>query len=178
MSQFGVLAEFDSAYDIYHASEKIRDKGFTRWDTFTPFPVHGLEDAMGLKPSKVPWITLIAGLTGASCGFALQTWVHTIAYPIIHSGKPHFSWPAFIPITFEPGILFAAFGTVFGMLALNGLPRHNYPAFNAKRFKRVTDDKFFVLIEAADPKYGHESTQVLLKELGATHVEIVEEEDE
>ena len=131
---------------------------------------------MGLGPSKVPWITLVAGLTGATCGFSLQTWVHSMAYPLMHSGKPYFSWPAFVPVTFEPGILFAAFGTVFGMLLLNGLPRHNHPAFQSERFKRVTDDKFFVLIEAKDPKYSETGTEELLKELGATHVEYLDEE--
>src|SRR6185436_17891428 len=110
---YGILAEFATPADLYHACERVRDSGFTRWDAHTPFPVHGLERAMGLRRSPLPWIVLVMGLTGAALGFALQAWVHTRAYPLVISGKPYFSWPAFIPITFEVGVLFAAFGAVF-----------------------------------------------------------------
>ena len=104
---YGILAEFATPADLYHACERVRDAGFTRWDAHTPFPVHGLERAMGLPRSPLPWIVLGMGLTGAALGFILQWWVHAAAYPLVISGKPYFSWPAFIPITFEVSVLFA-----------------------------------------------------------------------
>ena len=120
---YGILAEFRTPAELYHACERVRDAGFTRWDAHTPFPVHGLDKAMGLKRSPLPWIVLGLGLTGASLGFALQWWVHGVAYPLVISGKPYFSWPAFIPVTFEVGVLFAALGAVFGMFGLNQIGR-------------------------------------------------------
>lgn len=174
-AQFGVLAEFPTPEAIYKASEKVRDKGFRLWDTHTPFPVHGLEHAMGLKPSKLPWIVLVMALTGGTGGMLLQWWINTVDYPLVISGKPHFSWPAFIPVTFELTVLLGAFGAVFGMLALNKLPQWYHAAFHSERFLRVTDDKFFISIEARDPKYDPVSTPKYLQELGATHVEIVEQ---
>jgi hypothetical protein len=171
---FGVVAEFGSPADLYHACERVRDAGFTRWDAHTPFPVHGLEGAMGLKRSLLPWIVLVAGLTGAALGFLLQLWVHTTAYPLVISGKPLNSWPAFIPITFELGVLFAAFGAVFGMLGLNRLPMHYHPLFRSKVFERVTDDAFFISIESWDPRFDAAATPKLLESLGARTVEVVE----
>jgi hypothetical protein len=171
---FGVVAEFGSPADLYHACERVRDAGFTRWDAHTPFPVHGLEGAMGLKRSLLPWIVLVAGLTGAALGFLLQLWVHTTAYPLVISGKPLNSWPAFIPITFELGVLFAAFGAVFGMLGLNRLPMHYHPLFRSKVFERVTDDAFFISIESRDPRFDAAATPKLLESLGARSVELLE----
>ncbi len=170
---FGVLAQFDTPAAVYHACERIRDAGYTRWDSYTPFPVHGLERAMGLKPSKVPWIVMVCGFTGAGLGFLLQVWVHVWHYPLVIAAKPYFAWQAYIPITFELGVLFAAFGAVFGMLGLNRLPQHYHPLFRSKRFERVTDDRFFVAIEAGDPRFDEEGTAQFLKELGASHVETI-----
>lgn len=169
-----VLAEFKTPSDLYRACERVRDAGYTRWDAHTPFPVHGLEGAMGLKRSPLPWVVLVAGLTGASLGFLLQLWVHTTAYPLVISGKPYNSWPAFIPITFELGVLFAAFGAVFGMLGLNRLPMHHHPLFRSKVFERVTDDKFFISIESWDPRFDAAATPKLLESLGARSVELLE----
>ena len=171
---FGLLAEFDTPAQLYKACEAVRDKGFSKWDAHTPFPVHGLDGAMGLSRSPLPFIVLVMGLIGACGGFALQTWIHTEAYPIIFSGKPYWSWPAFIPVTFECGILFASFGAVFGMFVLNGLPETYHPVFNSERFERVTDDKFFISIEAVDPNYNEEETRLMLQKLGAAHVEVLE----
>ena len=171
---YGVLAEFATTVDLYHACERVRDAGFTRWDAHTPFPVHGLDRAMGLKRSPLPWIVLVAGLAGAAGGFGLQWWVHADAYPLVISGKPYFAWPAMIPITFELGVLFAAFGAVFGMLGLNRLPMHNHPLFKSKVFDRVTDDTFFISIESWDPKFDPSGTRKLLESLGARNVELVE----
>ena len=169
----GLLAEFEDPETLRAACERVRDAGFTRWDAHTPFPVHGLEGAMGLRRSPLPWIVLVMGLLGAALGFALQWWVHAVAYPLVISGKPYFSWPAFIPITFELGILFAALGAVFGMFGLNRLPMHYHPLFRSKVFDRVTDDAFFISIESWDPRFDPSATGKLLESLGARSVEIV-----
>ncbi len=171
---YGILGEFATPADLYHACERVRDAGFTRWDAHSPFPVHGLEKAMGVRRSKLPWIVLGMGLTGAALGFILQWWVHAVAYPLVISGKPYFSWPAFIPITFELGVLFAALGAVFGMLGLNRLPMHNHPLFRSKVFERVTDDAFFISIESWDPRFDASATGKLLESLGARSVELLE----
>jgi len=171
---YGILAEFGTPTDLYHACERVRDAGFTRWDAHSPFPVHGLERAMGIRRSPLPWIVLIAGLTGAAFGFGLQWLVHASAQPLVISGKPYFSWPAFIPITFELGVLFAAFGAVLGMLALNRLPMHYHPLFRSKVFERVTDDAFFISIESWDPRFDSAATRKLLESLGARSVELLE----
>ena len=171
---YGILAEFATPADLYHACERVRDAGFTRWDAHTPFPVHGLDRAMGLRRSPLPWIVLGMALTGAALGFILQWWVHAVAYPLVISGKPFFSWPAFIPITFEVSILFGALGAVFGMLGLNQLPMHHHPLFRSKVFERVTDDAFFISIESWDPRFDPPATTTLLESLGARHVELLE----
>jgi len=171
---YGVLAQFGSPAELYHACERVRDEGFTKWDAHTPFPVHGLDKAMGLKRSPLPWIVLVMGLTGAALGFALQWWVHAKAYPLVISGKPYFSWPAYIPVTFEVAVLFAALGAVLGMLALNRLPMHHHPLFQSSVFERVTDDAFFISIESWDPRFDPSGTRTLLESLGARNVELLE----
>ena len=172
---FALLAEFNTTSEIFHACEGVRDAGYTQWDAHTPFPVHGLDGAMGLSRSKVPWISLVAGLTGASLAFLLQWWISVKAYPLIISGKPYFSWQAFVPVTFEVGVLFAAFGAVLGMFHFNRIPQHYHPLFRSERFARATDDKFFISIEVTDPKFSAAQTESLLNELGASHVEMVED---
>jgi hypothetical protein len=171
---YGALARFAGPRELVRACERIRDLGFTRWDAHSPFPVHGLEKAMGLRRSKLPWIVLGMGLLGAAGGFVLQWWVHTAAYPLVISGKPFFTWPAFIPITFEVAVLFGALGAVFGMLGLNRLPMHYHPLFESKVFERVTDDGFFISIESWDPRFDLSATRKLLESLGARSVELVE----
>ena len=151
----------------------MRDAGFDRWDAHTPFPIHGLDKAMGLKRSMVSAFVLVLGLSGATLGMLLQWWTAAVDYPMVISGKPMFSWPAFIPITFECGVLGGATGAVLGMLIMAGLPQHHHPLFNSERFTRVTDDAFFISIEAADPKFDSEATRSLLQDIGATHVELV-----
>ena len=137
---FGMLAEYETPADIFHACEMVRDAGYSRWDSYTPFPVHNLDKAMGIKPSVLPFIVFACGMTGAACGLLLQWWSSTIAYPLVIAGKPLFSFQANVPVTFELGILFSAFGAVFGMLGLNKLPQFYHPLFNIARFARVTDD--------------------------------------
>ncbi|MGH7822677.1 MAG: DUF3341 domain-containing protein [Candidatus Binatia bacterium] len=170
---FGLLAEFASPRDLFQACERVRDAGFTRWDAHSPFPVHGLDKAMGLGRSRLPFITLFFGLSGAIGGFALQLWANGVAYPLLVSGKPVFNWQPYVPVTFELGVLLAAISTVVGMLVLNELPMHFHPLFGAKVFEKVTDDGFFISIEAWDPKFNAIGTEHFLKSAGATHVELV-----
>ena len=136
---FGLLAEYDTPAQIVHACEHVRDAGYSRWDSYTPFPVHNLDKAMGAKPSVLPWIVFTMGMTGVSCGILLQWWTSAVEYPIIIAAKPYFSYQAFVPVTFELGILFSAFGAVFGMLGLNKLPQYYHSLFKVERFSRVTD---------------------------------------
>ena len=171
---YGVLAEFASPAALYHACERVRDAGFTRWDAHSPFPVHGLSGAMGLRRSRLPWIVLVTGLMGAALGFLLQWWVHAVAYPLVISGKPFVAAPAYVPITFEVAILFGALGAVFGMFGLNRLPMHHHPLFRSKVFERVTDDAFFISIESWDPRFDPSATGKLLESLGARSVELLE----
>lgn len=173
---FGVLAEFANAGALFHACEQVRDAGYKVWDSYSPFPVHGIERAMGLPASNVPWITLVGGLSGAGLAYLFQVWTSAYDYPLIISGKPLVSWPAFIPITFEVGVLGAAFGAFFGALFLSRLPRWHHPVFNSERFARVTDDSFFIGIEASDPKFDEAATTKLLQEAGATNVEVIKDE--
>ena len=172
---YGLLAEFDSPGVLLRACRKVRDAGYRHWDSLSPFPVHGIERAMGLTPSPLPWIVLVAGFTGAGAAFALQWWIHGVDYPLIIAAKPYFSWQAFIPITFEVGVLFAAIAAVLGWIALGRLPRWHHPLFESPRFARVTDDRFFIAIEATDPRFSPEQTAELLRQAGAIHVELLEE---
>jgi hypothetical protein len=171
---WGVLAEFDTPTALYRACEAVRDAGYTRWDAHSPFPVHGVERAMGLGRSPVPLAVLALGLAGAAAGMALQWWVSVEAYPLVVSGKPYFSWPAFVPIMFECGVLGGAAGAFFGFLGFSKLPRHHHPLFASERFERVTDDRFFISIEATDPRFDHAETARLLEGRGALQVELIE----
>jgi hypothetical protein len=175
MPLFGVLAEFKTPADLYVACERVRDAGYTCWDAHSPFPVHGLDAAMGMRRSRLPWIVLVFALGGAATGFLLQAWVHSAAYPLTISGKPNFAWPAYVPITFEMGVLGGALAAVFGMFGLNQLPRHHHPLFEATRFARFSDDAFFISIESIDPRFDALATPRLLQGMGASHVELVED---
>ncbi|MCP5069314.1 MAG: DUF3341 domain-containing protein [bacterium] len=171
--EYGVLAQFATPEKLMHACAKVRDRGFSSWDAHTPFPIHGLDGAMGLKRSWVSAFVLVMGLTGAALGMLMQWWVASKAYPLVISGKPFFSWPAFIPITFECGVLGGAAGAILGLVILGRLPRHHHALFNSERFKRVTDDAFFISIEAQDPRYDSAATPQFLEKIGASHVEAI-----
>lgn len=171
---YGLLAEFHDVDGLLHAARSVREAGFTKWESYTPFPVHGLDKAMGAKATILPFIVLGAGLTGMAIGIALQYWTNGVNYPYLISGKPYFSYPAYVPVAYELTILLSAFGAVFGMFGLNKLPQFYHSLFNSHRFKRVTQDRFFICIETADPKYHADRTAALLHELGAKHVEAVE----
>lgn len=159
----GLLAEYESPSDLIAASKKVRDAGYEKWDTFTPFPVHGIDGAMGIKMTILPWIVLAAGLTGLATAITLQWWTNAVDYPFISSGKPMWSIPANVPIYFELTVLLSAFASLFGMLALNNLPHPSHPLDLKERFARVTDDRFFLLIQAADSKFDEVKTRSLLE---------------
>ena len=171
---YGVLARFDGPQALLRACEAVRDAGYTRWDAHTPFPVHGLDRAMGLRPSLVPWIVFVLGMSGALGALALQGWVAVYAYPLVISGKPLFSWQAFVPVTFEVGVLFGALGAVLGVLALSRLPMHWHPLFRSREFERATDDGFFLSIESWDPRFDAVRSRELLERAGAVHFETIE----
>jgi hypothetical protein len=174
-----VLAEFDSARDVLHAAERVRDAGYARWDAHTPFPVHGMDRAMGLSDSKVGWIVIVFALTGLTGAFVMMHWMNGVDYPLIVGDKPGGapgSLPSMVPIMFELTILLSAFGAVLGMLHLNSLPRHHHPVFESERFRQASDDRFFISIEAADPKFDVEQTRSLLERAHAKNVEVIEED--
>jgi mono/diheme cytochrome c family protein len=159
---FGWIAEFDNEHALLVAARKVRDSGYTKTDAYTPFPVHGIDEALGIKPTILPFIVLACGLTGLCTAILFQCWSNGIDYPYIISGKPFFSIPAFIPVTFETTVLFSAFATFLGMWGLNGLPRFSNPVFTNPKFDRVTDDRFFLHVDAADKYYNRESVRELL----------------
>jgi mono/diheme cytochrome c family protein len=172
----GLIAEYDNPTALVRASKKVRDAGYTRWDTFTPFPIHGIERAMGIRMTRLPWIVLCAAITGLVTAVLLQWWTNAIDYPWIVSGKPFWSWPANVPIWFELTVLFSAFATLGGMFALNNLPLPSHPLDLKERFARVSDDKFFLVIEARDPKFDEAETKALLDATSPTVLDTVYED--
>ena len=172
---YGILAEFDSPAAILSAAEKIRDAGYSRWDVFTPFPIHGMDKVMGLKNSLVGWVSLFMGGGAFMSVVGLIWFANAFDYPLIVGGKPMFS----VPMTFVPSyimmILGAAVGALIGMLAFNELPRFHHPLFTSERFALVSRDKFSLLIGAADPKFSETETRKLLEAIGGTHIEIIED---
>lgn len=150
---YGILAEFDSSTDLVYAARAAYAAGYRKMDAYSPFPIEEASDAIGFHKSRVPLIVLLGGLLGGLSGFGLQYWINVISYPLNIGGKPYDSWPAFIVPTFEMTILFAGLAGVLGMFALNGLPMPYHPLFNVDRFSAVTRDKFFLCVEAADPKF-------------------------
>jgi len=172
---WGLLAEFATPDDLVHAAASVRDAGYTRWDAHTPFPVHGLDGAMGIRPTRLPYLVLGAALTGATGGLLMQWWMNAVDYPIIISGKPFNSLPADIPVTFELTVLLAALTAFLGMLVANALPRFHHPLFSTTAFRRVTTDAFFLAIEAADPRFDAAGTERLLVEARAVRVVAVED---
>jgi hypothetical protein len=173
---YGVMGEFATPEELLHAVEKVREAGYSRLDAYAPFPVEGLSEALGLKRNLVPFITLLGGLTGGLGGFGFQYWVAAISYPMNIGGRPLYSWPAFIPVTFELTVLGAALSAVFGMLALNRLPQPHHPVFNVHRFTHASTDRFFVCIEARDPKFNLADTARFLQSLHAHHVSEVSDD--
>jgi hypothetical protein len=171
---YGLMAEFESPNDLVAAAHKAYAEGYRKMDAYTPFPVEGLAEALGFGRTRVPLIVLIGGIIGCLGGYFLQYWISVIDYPINVGGRPLNSWPAFIPVTFETAVLVAALSAVLGTLALNGLPQPYHPVFNVPRFRLATRDRFFLVIEAADPKFDLETTRLFLKSLNPCEVYDVE----
>jgi hypothetical protein len=177
---YGIMAEFATPADLFHAAENVRDAGYRKWDTYSPFPVHGMEEAMGITRTKLPMLVAGGAFTGVGLAYLMQWWMSKVDYPLVVQGKPfgdilEGGWQSFVPITFELGILFAAFTSIIGMLALNGLPRWHHPLLKKERFLAASEDRFFVCIEAGDPAFEPDKTRALLEAAGATSIELVEE---
>jgi len=171
--KYGLLAEFETPAETMHAAEKVRDAGYKQWDVYTPFPVHGMDQAMGLKNSPVGWFTFIGGASGFTIGMLMIWWMNAYDYALVVGGKPLFSPIFAFPVSYECTILLGAFGSLFGMMILNRLPRLYHPLFKSERFRKVTHDKFFIAIESVDPKFDDAETRKLLEEAGSKHIEEV-----
>ena len=178
----GVFAEYDNVDDVWEAGEKVRDAGFTRWDIHAPFPIHGIDEVLGMRPTILPWICLGGGLAGLLGGLFLCVYTMSTSwdsmgalqgYTYLISGKPYLSIPQYIPVIFETTILLAAFSAGLGMLGLNALPLLYNPLFKHERFRRATDDRFFVVIDSTDPKFDQSDTPKLLQETKPITIEMV-----
>ena len=172
---YGILAEFDSPAALMEAAAKVRDAGYQRWDVFSPFPIHGMSQAMGMKNSKVGWFSFIGGVTGYATGMLMIWFMNAFDYAIPVGGKPMFSPFGAFPPSYELTILFGSFGAIIGMLYLNRLPRLYHPLLKNRRFRRATHDGFFLVIEINDPKYSESATPKLLESAGCRHLELVDD---
>ncbi len=180
---YALAAEFDTPTEIYEAAQQVRDRGFSAWDCHSPFPIHGMDAAMGMRKSWLSAFVFICGVTGFLTGLGLVTITRFGIYPVIVNGKPT-DWSHgiralqfFFPVMYELTILFSAFGATFGMILRNGLPRLNHPLFNWSRFNKASDDKFFLVIEARDPLFSDTKTKALLAEVGGKHITEVFDRD-
>ena len=171
----GVLGLYEDVDSLMSACRRMRDAGYTKWEAHSSFPVHGLDEAAGIKPTVLPWICLVAGLTGTGVAILMQWWMNAVDYPYIISGKPFFSLPANVPVAFEMTILFSAFAAFFGMLILNGFPKWSNPLFKMPEWKGITGDKFAIVVDSSDPNF--DAKGAFLSEIGATHVAPVPGDD-
>ncbi len=167
---YGLLAEFDTPTELVHATRQAHEAGFRKMDAYSPFAIEELSEALGFHKDAVSIVVLVGGMLGGLSGYMLQYWINTISYPLNIGGRPYHSWPAFIVVTFEMTILFAGLAAVFGMLGLNGLPMPYHPLFNSPRFAFATRDRFFLCIEATDPRFDLEQTRRFLEGLHARDV--------
>ena len=172
---YGIVAEFDDPNALVEAGRELHhEHGFNKIDALSPFPVHGIDDAIGTPKSKLGFIVAACGLFGLLNGIFMIWYIGVVDYPLVIGGKPLFAWEFSVPVLFELTVLLSAFGAVFGMFAINGLPRFYHPVFNYKNFPAVTNDRFLLVVEAQDPNFDIESTPRLLTALGAKNVEVVE----
>jgi hypothetical protein len=167
---YGLLAQFQNPTELVAAARRAYSEGYRRMDAYSPFAIEELSDAIGFHKTRVPLVVLVGGILGGLGGYLMQYWISVIDYPLNVGGRPYHSWPAFVIVTFEMTILFAGLAAVFGMFALNGLPMPYHPLFNVSRFSAATRDRFFLCIEAADPKFDREATRRFLEELNPTDI--------
>jgi hypothetical protein len=160
---YGLLAEFEESDRLVAAARAAHEDGYRNMDAYTPFPVEHLAEAIGFRTTRLPWLIFGGGVVGCLGGFFLQYWVSVLAYPENIGGRPLNSWPSFIPVTFELTVLVAALTAVCGMLGLNGLPMPYHPLFNVPRFAQASRDRFFLCIEARDPRFDQEKTRRFLE---------------
>jgi hypothetical protein len=172
---FGVMAEFETPDDILAAAQKLREQGYTRTDALTPFPIHGLDEALGMRRSILGYIVAPVGVLGIIAALLLQWYTNDVDYPLAVGGKPFFAIPPSIPVTFELMVLFASFAAVIGMFVLNGLPRFHHPAFNYSGIRGATDDRFLLVIEKTDPLFSQEKAIAFLESVGGKQIEVVTE---
>lgn len=172
--KYGLVAVFETPAEIMHAAEKVRDAGFRNWDVITPFPIHGMDAAMGMSRSKVPFFAFIGGTCGFIGGNAMIAWMNAINYPLIVHGKPYYSPFVAFPVSYEMTILFAAFGSIIGMFIMNRLPMHYHPVLKWDKAHYGSDDKFLLIIESSDPKFDGTRTRDLLASLGSREIEELE----
>lgn len=171
---FGLMAEFDTERALMKACEAVRDAGFKKTDAYSSAPIHGLSEALGIEDDRIQKIVFCAGLTGATVGFCLMYYITVVAYPMNVGGKPLFSWPAYVPPVFETMVLFSAISALVGMCVLNGFPMPYHPVFNNPRFQMASTDRFFLSIEADDPKFDIHTTRKFLEGLHSKEVVEVE----
>ena len=171
----GIMAEFDTASELVDAARHVRDAGYVKTDAFSPFPLHEIDEALGIKRSILPVLVFFGGIIGLLSGLGLQVFIHYIDYPLNVGGRPFLSWPSFIPPSYELTILLAGITAVFGMLFLNGLPRPYHPVFNVPRFALATREKFFLLVETDDPNFEYDKTRQFMESLDPQEVFDVDE---
>jgi hypothetical protein len=172
---YGLMAEFETPQALVEAARRAHDEGYRKMDAYSPIPIEELHDALHIHDNRLPKMVMIGGIVGLLGGYGLQYWVSAMAYPINVGGRPLHSWPAFIPVTFETTILAASLTAVLSMLALNGLPQPFHPVFNLPRFALASRNRFFLCIEARDPRFDVETTRTFLESLGAREVSIVDQ---
>lgn len=169
----GLVAEFENPAKLLEAAQSIREEGYKNYDCHSPFPIHGMDEAMGMRRSPLGFVVFAAGLTGCAGAMLMQWWMSAVDYPLVISGKPFFSYQAFIPVTFELTVLLSAFAAVFGMFHLNRMPQLFHNLFYSDRFEKVTTDGFFVSLEADDKRFDEKKSKAFLESIGATHVEYI-----
>jgi hypothetical protein len=172
----GLLAEFENPAALLRAAARMRDNGCKKFDCHSPFPIHGMDEAMGLKRSPLGYIVFMVAAVGLAAGVLLEWWTSTVAYPLVISGKPFFSYQAYGPVAFAVMVLTSSFTALIGMLVLNRLPRYFHHLFQAKNFEKITNDGFFISVEKEDPYFDLEITRKILIEAGAKSVEVVQSE--
>ena len=172
----GLVADFDSPDKLMDAIKAARKAGYSKMEAYTPFPIHGIDDAMGAPPSILGYLVLCGSATGLTIAVLLQWWTGAVAYPLVIAGKPFFALEPSVPIMFELTVLLSAFAAVGGMLVMNRLPRWNHPVFEWENFTKVSDASFAIVIELRDPKFSVAKVSELLETVGGTEISVIREE--